>query len=108
MRVISSARAASRIDGRQSAQSAPAALATAGRRAPTSPRTRLASVAMGYIVADLLFGRQRLAILDAEASTAIVSVVLALLLALAVDRTLRHAQSARLVSDRLDASADTR
>ena len=63
---------------------------------------------MGYIVADLLLERQRLAFLDGDERAAIVSVLLAVLLAWIVDRTLRKAQSTRVISDRLDASADTR
>ena len=58
---------------------------------------------MAYIVAD-----PRLAFLDTEAWTAIGSVLIAVLLAALVDRAMRRAQSARVVRDRLDASADTR
>ena len=63
---------------------------------------------MGYIVADLLLGHQPLAFLDYQDRVAIVSVIVAVALAILVDRTLRRAQGARLISDRLDASADTR
>jgi small-conductance mechanosensitive channel len=57
---------------------------------------------MGYIVADVLVG------LDYGDRVAIVSVAVAVVLAVLVDRTLRRAQATRIVRDRLDASADTR
>ncbi|HZO35741.1 MAG TPA: mechanosensitive ion channel domain-containing protein [Solirubrobacteraceae bacterium] len=63
---------------------------------------------MRHIVANLILERQRLAFLDTDERTAIVIVVLAVLLAWTVDRALRRAQSTRVISDRLDASADTR
>ncbi len=57
---------------------------------------------MGHILAETFLARHD------HLVTAIASVVLAMLAAALVDRALRRAQRARVVSDRLDPSADTR
>jgi len=57
---------------------------------------------MGHILAESFLGRHE------HLVTAVLSVVLALIAAAFVDRAVRRAQKARLVTDRIDARVDTR